>query len=120
MAHQMLLFTMVAVAIMNILLTIRHTRRDEELGRIEVVQSLPVGRLSNAASAMLVLSVTNVAIGLACSIGLGFLGLEGMNWVGSVFYGAALTVTGLFFAASTLLFAQLTETSEPWLTHSVF
>lgn len=118
MAHQMLLFTMVAVAIMNILLTIRHTRRDEELGRIEVVQSLPVGRLSNAASAMLVLSVTNVAIGLACSIGLGFLGLEGMNWVGSVFYGAALTVTGLFFAASTLLFAQLTETSRGAMAYS--
>ncbi len=32
MAHQMLLFTAVAVAIMNILLGVRHTRNDEELG----------------------------------------------------------------------------------------
>lgn len=118
MAHQMMLFTMVVVAIMNIMLTIRHTRRDEERGRIEVIQSLPVGRLANAASTMLVLAVTNVVIGLACSIGLGLLGLEGMDWTGSFFYGGALTVTGLVFSASTLLFAQLTETSRGAMAYS--
>src|SRR5690625_4845814 len=35
MAHQMLLFTALAVAIMSILLVTRHTRADEEDGRIE-------------------------------------------------------------------------------------
>ena len=39
MAHQMLLFTALAAAVMNIMLTIRHTRRDEELGRVEVIRS---------------------------------------------------------------------------------
>lgn len=112
MAHQMLLFTAVAVAIMNILLTIRHTRRDEERGRIEVIRSLPVGRLSNAASVLLVLTLTNIALGLFTALGLGFLGLEGMDWPGSFLYGATLTTTGIFFAATTLLFAQLTETSR--------
>lgn len=112
MAHQMLLFTALAVAIMNILLTIRHTRRDEERGRIEVIRSLPVGRLSNAAAVMLVLTLTNLCLGLLTAVGLGVLGLEGMDWPGSFLYGAVLSATGIFFAAVTLLFAQLTETSR--------
>lgn len=118
MAHQMLLFTMVVVAIMNILLAIKHTRRDEERGRIEVIRSLPVGRLANAAATMLVLACTNAVLGLLVSIGLGLLGLEGMDWTGSFFFGGALAVTGLFFAASTLFFAQLTETSRTAMAYS--
>src|SRR5690625_5655530 len=47
MAHQMLLFTGIAVAIMSILFVARHTRADEEDGRIELIRSLPTGRLSN-------------------------------------------------------------------------
>lgn len=112
MAHQMLLVTAVVVAIMNITLTIRHTRRDEEHGRIEVIRSLPVGRLSNAASTMIVLSITNLALGVVTGLGLALLGLEGMDLFGSLTYGAVLTVTGIFFAAITLFFAQLTETAR--------
>src|SRR5690554_3093471 len=38
MAHFMLVFTAVAVGIMSILLVTRHTREDEEEGRIEMVR----------------------------------------------------------------------------------
>jgi len=112
MAHQMLLFTAVIVAVMNIILILRHTRRDEEQGRIEVVRSLPVGRLANAASAVLVLVLTNLILGAAVAVPLALLGLEGMDWQGSLLYGAVLAATGIFFAAATLFFAQLTETSR--------
>lgn len=112
MAHQMLLFTAVTVAVMNILLTIRHTRRDEEQGRVEVIRSLPVGRLSSAAATILVLAAANAVLGLATAVSLALFGLEGMDWAGSFLYGAVLTATGIFFAAATLLFAQLTETSR--------
>jgi len=118
MAHQMLLFTMVVAIIMNILLTIKHTRRDEELGRIEVIRSLPVGQLATASATMLVLAITNAVLGLAVSLGLGLLGLTGMDWIGSCFFGGALSATGLFFAAAALLFAQLTETSRAALAYS--
>ncbi len=47
MAHQMLLLTAMAVGIMSILLVTRHTRADEEDGRIEMIRSLPAGRLAN-------------------------------------------------------------------------
>lgn len=54
MAHQMLLFTALAVAIMSILTVIRHTRGDEDSGRIEMLRSLPVGRLSNLSATLVV------------------------------------------------------------------
>lgn len=112
MAHQMLLLTAVTVAIMNILITIRCTRRDEEQGRIEMIRSLPVGKLANAASVFLVLTLTNIVLGLTVGIGLALLGLEGMDWLGSLTYGAVLTAAGIFFSAASLFFAQLTETAR--------
>lgn len=118
MAHQMLLFTAVTVATMNIFLTIRHTRSDEEQGRIEVIRSLPVGRLSSAAATMLVLFLTNLSLGVLTALGLGILGLEGMDWTGSILYGAVLGTVGIFFASVTLLFAQLTETARAALGYA--
>ncbi|HHY14587.1 MAG TPA: ABC transporter permease [Firmicutes bacterium] len=112
MAHQMLLFTAVAVAIMNILLGVRHTRNDEELGRTELIRSLPVGGLSSAGVALLMLALTNLALTLGLAVGLGMLGLEGMDWNGSILYGAAVGACGMFFAAATVLIAQLTETAR--------
>ena len=46
MGHEMLLFTLLAVAIMNILIVSNHTRGDEEEGRVELIRSLPTGRLA--------------------------------------------------------------------------
>lgn len=112
MAHQMLLFTAVAVAIMNILLAIRHTRSDEEAGRIEVIRSLPVGKLANSGATFFVLVMVNLALALVMGVGLRVLGLEGMDMAGSLLYGAVLGVTGIFFAAVTIFIAQLTETSR--------
>src|SRR5699024_1203914 len=47
MAHQMLLFTAIAIGVMSILLVTRHTRSAEEDGRLEMIHSLPTGRLAN-------------------------------------------------------------------------
>ena len=64
MAHQMLLFTALAVGLMSILLIARHTRADEEDGRIEMIRSLPTGRLSNIHATMLVLCGMNLLLAL--------------------------------------------------------
>ncbi len=112
MAHQMLLFSAIAVAIMNILLSIRHTRSDEEAGRIEVIRSLPVGKLANAGATFLVLVIVNLALAAITGVSLGVLGLEGMDLAGSLLYGCALGATGIFFATAAILIAQLTETAR--------
>jgi len=112
MAHQMLLFSALAVAIMTIMLVVKHTRRDEEDGRIEMITSLPVGRLSNLGSTMIVATGASMLLALLVAVGLGVTGLEGMDWHGSILYGVVLGLTGILFAAITAVFVQLAETSR--------
>ncbi|MEK5067341.1 ABC transporter permease [Sporosarcina sp. FSL K6-1508] len=112
MAHQMLLFTAVAFAIMSILLITRHTRADEEDGRIEMIRSLPTGRLSTLHAAIVVVCGINVLLALVIGLGLSVLNIAGMDMEGSLLYGAALGATGIFFVALTAVFAQLSESSR--------
>ncbi|WP_353892410.1 hypothetical protein PRVXH_001757 [Proteinivorax hydrogeniformans] len=118
MAHMMLLFTAIAVAIMSIMLVTRHTRADEEEGRIEMVRSLPVGRLSNLAATLLVMTLVNILLALLVGGGLSALGVETMDVAGSMLYGAVLGVTGIFFAAVTALFAQLSSNNRSAMGYS--
>src|SRR5699024_11809076 len=62
MAHQMLLFTAIAVAIMSILFVVRHTRADEEAGRIELIRSFPTGRLANLSATIIVAFGMNILL----------------------------------------------------------
>lgn len=118
MGHQMLLFTALAVAIMSILLVARHTRGDEENGRIEMLRSLPVGRLSNLSATLTALFGANVLLAMAAGLGMYALGIESIDLAGSLLYGAALGATGIFFAAITALFAQLSESSRGTIGYS--
>ncbi len=110
--HQMLLFTALIVAIMSILLVGRYTRGEEESGCLEMISSLPVGKLSGLGSTTLVLWGTNILLALLTGLGLYALGIEGMDLNGSLLYGAALGVAGIFFTAVTALFAQLAESTR--------
>ncbi|WP_391206578.1 ABC transporter permease [Psychrobacillus sp. L4] len=112
MAHQMLLFTAIAVAIMSILLVAKHTRAEEEDGQMELIRSLPIGRLSNLGATVLVVSGTNILLAFLMGFGLYELGIESMDLEGSVLYGAALGATGIIFTGITAIFAQLSESSR--------
>lgn len=112
MAHQMLLMTAVIVGLMSVLLVMRHTRTDEEEGRIEMVRSLPVGRLSNVAATLLVLFLVNAALAAAIGFGLYALNIESMDLEGSLLYGAALGAAGMVFASLTAVFAQLSPNAR--------
>lgn len=118
MGHQMSLFTALGAAIMSILLVNRHTRGDEEEGRTEMVRSFPVGRLSALGGTLLIACVANALLSLATGIGLYALGIEGIDLPGSLLYGALLGVTGIFFAFSTALFAQITASPRGTLGFS--
>lgn len=87
MAHQMLLLTAMAVGIMSILLVTRHTRADEEDGRIEMIRSLPAGRLANLFATISVSFGTNALIAIITGFGLYALGIESMDLEGSLMYG---------------------------------
>jgi ABC-2 type transport system permease protein len=92
------------VALLSIVLVVRHTRGDEEAGRTELVGAGVVGRWAPLASALLV--VTGVDVVLAVLTGVSLLG-AGLDLVGSLSFGAAWAVTGIAFAAIAGLTAQL-------------
>ncbi|GAE37240.1 ABC transporter permease [Halalkalibacter akibai] len=118
MAHQMLLFTAIVVAIMSILLVARHTRLDEEEGRVELIRALPVGRLSNISATLSVMFALNIVIAFAIGFGLTSLGIESIDLVGSLLYGAAIGSIGMYFAAVTGMFAQLSDSSRGTIGYS--
>lgn len=112
MAHQMLLMTAVVVGIMSIMLVTRHTRATEEDGRIEMIRSLPLGRLAPLQATLLVHMTVQLLLGLVVALGLFAMQIESMDLQGSLLYGAALSATGIFFVALTALFAQLSESGR--------
>ncbi len=118
-AHQMLLMTAAVVGLMSILLVTRHTREDEENGRVELIRSLPVGRLSNLNATLLVYTGVYVLLALLIGLGLYALNIESMNLEGSLLYGAALGATGVLFAGVTALFAQACESSRGTIGFSI-
>jgi ABC-2 type transport system permease protein len=111
-ANEMLLFTAIAVAIMNILLVSRSTRWDEEVGLLEMIRSLPVGRLAYLTAAMIVAFIINFTLMLATGFGLYSLGIAGISFESAILYGVILGATGMFFAALTAVVAQLAQTSR--------
>lgn len=111
-AHNMLLLTAIVVGLMSILLVTRHTRADEEDGRIELIRSLPAGRLANLNATLLVLVGANIILAIVTGLGLYMSGIESIDLEGSFLYGAALGGTGIFFAGITAIFAQASESSR--------
>jgi len=98
--------------VMNILFVVRSTRADEEDGRLELIRSLPVGRLSYLSASIITAVITNLLLALLIGFGLYALNIEGIDLAGSLLYGFNLGAVGILFAVLTALFAQLAETSR--------
>ncbi|GEN56296.1 ABC transporter permease [Halolactibacillus alkaliphilus] len=108
-SHEMLLMTMIVVAVMSILLVNRLTRQDEESQQLELLLALPIGRLAPSLSAIALLVITNVLLAITTTVSLTLLQIESINFLGSLSYGLALASSGIFFGAVTLLTAQLSN-----------
>ena len=108
----LLLYFVIAVAVMNIFFVVRHTRADEERGRAEVVRALPTGRLANINATMLSALALNAVLALLIGFGIAALRIESMSIEGCMVYGAASGAAGLVFAAIAALFSQLSSNSS--------
>ncbi|APX31980.1 polyketide antibiotic transporter [Brachybacterium sp. P6-10-X1] len=105
-ANELFLYVLLAGAIMSILLTVRHTRIEEEAERLEMLRSLPTGRLAPAAAALVVVAIANLVLGAAVSIAVLVTGAVVLD---SIVLGMATALTGLVFAGIAAVAAQLTE-----------
>jgi ABC-2 type transport system permease protein len=98
----------VFTGLMSLLLVVRHTRAEEEAGRLELIGSTVVGRYAALTSGLVVAVVANVLIGAVNAVGLIIMGLPA---AGSIALGLAMCVTGWVFTAVAALAAQFTESA---------
>ncbi|MCT2589451.1 ABC transporter permease [Streptomyces sp. N2-109] len=108
-SHQMLGFMAVLVGLMSVLIVARHTRTEEETGRAELVRATVVGRHAHLTAALVTAALANLALGLLIAVGVGGQGTEGVNWGGSLLYGAVHTMAGLVFAAVAAITVQISQ-----------
>lgn len=107
-ALSMTKMTAVYAALMSILmvaLVVRHTRAEEEAGRLELVGAGVVGRAAPLAAALVVVGGASCVLGLLAAAGLVWAGLP---IGGSLAFGAGWAATGLCFAAVAAVAAQVT------------
>lgn len=111
-SQEMSVWIFIAAAVMNIFFINRHTRADEELGRLEMFRALPVGRLTGAVSALFGAFILNAVIAVLTAVSVNAAGMEGGGFTGAAAYSLAVFGVGFLFAAITLLSAQLFSSSR--------
>lgn len=106
-----LLFPWLAImaALMSCFLAVRHTRGDEEAGRLELVVATPAGRWVPTVATLVHGVLANLVLGIL--VALSFLA-DGAASEGSWLVGTATTVVGLVFLSLGMLSAQLMRTSR--------
>jgi len=108
-AWRYLCYAALAAGLMNMFLVIRHTRADEETGRLELLGSAAVGRQAPLTAALLVAAVADVALFLLSTV---VLAAGGLPVVGAIAFALAEVSCGLVFAALSALAAQVSSTAR--------
>jgi ABC-2 type transport system permease protein len=110
-AHELLLFGAVAVALMSLLIVTRHTRAEEEAGRTELLRACVLGRHAPLVAGLGVAVIANVVIaGATAFLLVATIGELGPT--GAVVFGLALAATGVVFAMVAAVSVQLTANSR--------
>lgn len=97
------------VAVLAVFTVVRHTRAEEEAGRLELVGATVVGRRAPLTAALLVVVAANAVLALLTALGLIATGLPAD---GSFAFGLAWAGVGIAFAAIAAVTAQLTVTAR--------
>ncbi len=97
------------VAILTAMTTVRHSRAEEEAGRLELVGATAVGRQAPLAAAVVIGLSTAAVAGSACAVGLAAAGLPA---AGSVAFGAAWAGVGVVFVAVAAVAAQVARVAR--------
>ena len=103
-ANELGLSVMVAMAIMSLLLVVRHTRAEEDDGRAELLLSGTVGRRAPLLAALLLVSAADVAVGMVVFAGLVGSGLAAVD---SSALAVGWALTGAAFGCVAAVTAQL-------------
>ena len=102
-------FMTAILAVLMVMLTIRHTRGDEESGRLELLGGGRLGRDAPLVSALSLSFGASVILGLLSAAALTAAGLPA---AGSLAFGLGWTTTGMAFSAVAGVTAQLTASAR--------
>ncbi len=102
-------FASLGIAVMAQLTVTRHTRAEEESGRLELISAGVVGRHAALAAAVIVAGGTSVLIGLLITLVLTGKGLDG---AGALAFGGSVAAVGVVFTGISALTAQLSENAR--------
>lgn len=93
------------IAVVFVFITVRHTRTEEESGRVELLAAGVVGRFAPLAAALVLGVLTSALLGLLTTLGLGVVGLA---WTGALSFGLAWALSGIVFTMVAAVAAQIT------------
>ncbi|MCS7483353.1 ABC transporter permease [Umezawaea endophytica] len=99
----------VMIALLSIIVVVRHTRAEEESGRLELVGATVVGRYAPLTSALIVAIGTNAVLALLTAVGVAG---AGMPMAGSFAFGLAWGGVGIAFAGIAATTAQVSSTAR--------
>ncbi|MFD9126412.1 ABC transporter permease, partial [Kitasatospora sp. NPDC059571] len=108
-AWRMGAFGAVLAALMSILLVVRHTRAEEEDGRLELIGAGAVGRRAPLTAGLLAAACADLLLAVLVS---GCLIAAGQAPAGSLAFGLALGGSGLLFAGVAAVAAQVAGTAR--------
>jgi ABC-2 type transport system permease protein len=106
---RMSFFQMVLVPLMALQTVTRHTRAEEEAGRLDLVGSTVVGHRAPLTAALVVAVGASLIVGVLVGL---VLVVQGEAVAGAVALGAVYAGAGAMFAAIAAVTAQLVETSR--------
>jgi ABC-2 type transport system permease protein len=102
-------FGALLVGLLAAMLVVRHTRTEEESGRLELLSAGVLGRYAALTAALIVSASTVIVIGLVTAVSL--MG-SGLDTKGSLAFGLMWAATGLAFAGVGAVTAQVTESAR--------
>jgi ABC-2 type transport system permease protein len=108
-AWRYLSYAALAAGLMSIFLVVRHTRGDEEAGRLELIGSTAVGRHASLAVALTVAGAANAVVFVLTTA---VLALTGLPLAGAAAFGLAEVSCGLVLAAGAAVAAQVSGTAR--------
>ncbi|MCD0448180.1 hypothetical protein LO762_03055 [Actinocorallia sp. API 0066] len=103
------LFFFVLAALMTLLLVSRHTRLDEQHGRVELLRATVVGRYAQLTAVLAVAVGANALLALLLG---GVLAGKGYDAGQGLLFGAGVAAVGLVFAGITAFTVQVTQYSR--------
>lgn len=109
--HQMLIFCVLLSMIVSALHVIGHTRKEEDLGLVELLRSFRIGRQANSFAVLLEVVIVNLLLALVIALGMISIGAADLSVNGSFLFGASIGAAGIMGAIIALAAAQIMPTS---------